>query len=99
MTDQLGEIGFYTLAGHANSPRDLIDEARVAEELGLGSGFVSERFNVKDACTLSGALGAVTEVPAGQRCEPQFRAAAGCTGRCQPAKTSDRRARSTFRIQ
>jgi probable F420-dependent oxidoreductase len=61
MVMALGELGYYTLAGHSDSPRDLIDEARTAEALGLGAGFVSERFNVKDACTLSGALGAVTE--------------------------------------
>lgn len=58
---QLCELGFYSLAGHSNSPRDLVDEARVAEQIGLGSAFVSERFNVKDAAVLSGALGSVTE--------------------------------------
>ncbi|MCU1484737.1 MAG: Luciferase-like monooxygenase [Actinomycetia bacterium] len=58
---QLNELGFYTLAGHSDSPRDAVHEARQAEELGLGSAFVSERFNVKDACALSGAVGAVTE--------------------------------------
>ena len=60
-TDQLTELGFYTLAGHSDSPRDAVTEARRGEELGLGSAFVSERFNLKDACTLSGAVGAVTE--------------------------------------
>ena len=59
--DQLTELGFYTLAGHSDSPRDLVDEVREAEELGLGSAFVSERFNVKDAADLSGAAGAVSE--------------------------------------
>jgi len=58
--EQLCELGFYTLAGHSNSPRDLIGEITVAEELGLGSAFVSERFNVKDAAVLSGAAGAVS---------------------------------------
>jgi 5,10-methylenetetrahydromethanopterin reductase len=58
---QLNELGFYTLAGHSDSPRDAVHEARRAEELGIGAAFVSERFNVKDACTLSGAVGAVTE--------------------------------------
>lgn len=55
------ELGFYTLAGHSDSPRDLVDEVRRAEELGLGAAFVSERFNVKDAAVLSGAAGAVSE--------------------------------------
>jgi 5,10-methylenetetrahydromethanopterin reductase len=58
--EQLTELGFYTLAGHSNSPRDLVDEVRVAEALGLGSAFVSERFNLKDAAVLSGAVGALS---------------------------------------
>jgi 5,10-methylenetetrahydromethanopterin reductase len=60
-TSQLCELGFYTLAGHSASPRDLIDEVRHAERLGLGSAFVSERFNAKDASTLCGAAAAVSE--------------------------------------
>jgi len=58
--DQRTELGFYTLAGHSSSPRDLVDEVRTAEALGLGSAFISERFNLKDACTLAGAAGAVS---------------------------------------
>jgi 5,10-methylenetetrahydromethanopterin reductase len=58
---QLNELGFYTLAGHSDSPRDAVHEARRGEELGLGAAFISERFNVKDAAVLSGAVGAVTE--------------------------------------
>jgi probable F420-dependent oxidoreductase len=56
----LGNLGFYTLAGAPRSPRDLIDEVREAEALGLGWCFISERFNVKEAATLSGAAGAVS---------------------------------------
>jgi probable F420-dependent oxidoreductase len=56
----LPELGFYTLAGAPKSPRDLIGECTTAEELGLGTGFISERFNIKEAATLSGAAGAVT---------------------------------------
>ena len=59
--DQLNELGFYTLAGHSDAPRDLVDEVRHAERIGLGSAFISERFNLKDAATLSGAAGAVSE--------------------------------------
>ncbi|MCB1262342.1 MAG: LLM class flavin-dependent oxidoreductase, partial [Acidimicrobiales bacterium] len=44
-----------------DSPRDCIDQARDAEAIGLGSAFISERFNVKDAGVLSGAIGAATE--------------------------------------
>jgi 5,10-methylenetetrahydromethanopterin reductase len=58
---QLNELGFYTLAGHSDTPSDLIGEVRRAEELGLGAAFVSERFNLKDASTLCGAAGAVSE--------------------------------------
>src|SRR3954452_19595752 len=59
--EQLNELGFYTLAGHSNSPRDLVTEVRRAEELGIGSAFISKRFNLKDAPTLSGAAAAVSE--------------------------------------
>jgi 5,10-methylenetetrahydromethanopterin reductase len=59
--DLLTELGFYTLAGHSDSPRDLVDEVRLAEELGLGAAFISERFNLKDAPTLCGAAAAVSE--------------------------------------
>lgn len=54
------ELGFYTLAGAPKSPRDLIDEVHQAERLGLGAAFISERYNIKEACTLSGAVGAVS---------------------------------------
>ncbi|MBA2955841.1 TIGR03857 family LLM class F420-dependent oxidoreductase [Nocardioides sp. MAH-18] len=55
------ELGCYGLAGHAPSPRDLVDEVRLAERLGIGSVFLSERFNVKDAAVLAGAAGAASE--------------------------------------
>jgi len=56
----MNELGFYTLAGAARSPRDLVAEVQQGEALGLGSVFISERFNVKEAATLSGAVGAVS---------------------------------------
>ncbi|MFO7590147.1 MAG: TIGR03857 family LLM class F420-dependent oxidoreductase [Acidimicrobiia bacterium] len=55
------ELGFYLLAGAPDSPRDLIAEAREGEVMGLGTAFISERFNIKESATLSGAAGAVTE--------------------------------------
>lgn len=55
------ELGFYTLAGAPNSPKELIGEIREAEALGIGAAFISERFNIKEAATLSGAAGAVSE--------------------------------------
>ena len=41
--------------------RGRVDEVREAERLGLGAVFISERFTVKEAVTLSGAAGAVSE--------------------------------------
>jgi probable F420-dependent oxidoreductase len=61
MTERLVELGCYGLAGHVESPRALLDEVRDAERLGLGSVFLSERFNVKEVASLSGAAGAVSE--------------------------------------
>lgn len=57
----LDELGFYTLAGAPQSPRELVDEVREGEAMGLGTVFISERWNIKEACTLSGAAGAVSE--------------------------------------
>jgi probable F420-dependent oxidoreductase len=61
MDAPLEELGFYTLPGAPKSPRDLIDEVVEGEALGLGTVFISERFNIKEAATLSGAVGAVSE--------------------------------------
>ncbi len=55
------ELGFYTLAGAPDSPRDILREVRDGEAMGLGAAFISERFNVKEAATLSGAAAAVSE--------------------------------------
>ena len=60
MLQQFPELGFYALAGHAESSRDLIDEVRSGEKLGFGTAFISERYNRKEAATLSGAAAAVT---------------------------------------
>ena len=60
MAAPLTELGFYTLAGAPDSPRELIAEVAQAEELGLGSVFISERFDLKEAATISGAVGAVS---------------------------------------
>ena len=54
-------LGFYTLGGHVESPRAMLDELALAEKMGLGQAFISERLNVKEACALSGAAGAVTD--------------------------------------
>lgn len=60
MTEPMNELAFYTLAGAPESPRDLIEEVQMAEEMGIGACFISERFNIKEAATLSGAVGAVS---------------------------------------
>jgi probable F420-dependent oxidoreductase len=57
----LDELGFYTLAGQPETSRDLLAEVRDGEALGLGTAFISERFNKKEAATLSGAAAAVSE--------------------------------------
>jgi probable F420-dependent oxidoreductase len=57
----LEELGFYTLAGQPDSSRDLVAEVVEGEALGLGTAFISERYNKKEAAVLSGAAGAVSE--------------------------------------
>jgi probable F420-dependent oxidoreductase len=59
--ERMVELGCYGLAGHVDDPRVLLDEVRDAERIGIGSVFLSERFNVKEAATLTGAAGAVSE--------------------------------------
>ena len=58
---QLPELGFYGLPGAPKSPADLLPQCRDGEAMGLGSVFLSERFNIKEVVTLCGAAGAVTE--------------------------------------
>jgi probable F420-dependent oxidoreductase len=54
------ELGIYLLPGHTDSPADVIPEVQAAEALGLGSAWVSERFDVKEVGALCGAAAAVT---------------------------------------
>ncbi|WP_297491744.1 TIGR03857 family LLM class F420-dependent oxidoreductase [Acidocella sp.] len=61
MTGMLPELGYYTLAGHSSSPRDLVAEVRQAEITGIGATFISERFSTKDAAVVCGALGGLSE--------------------------------------
>lgn len=60
MSEQLNELGYYAVTRHPADAKVLIPEARAAEELGLGSCHVGERFTVKDAAVLSGALAGCT---------------------------------------
>ncbi len=57
----LDGLGCYLLGGQPASAREIITEAAEAEALGLEVAFISERYNRKEAVTLSGAAGAVTE--------------------------------------
>ena len=59
--EQLNELAFYGLPGAPKSPVELLPQCRDGEAQGLGSVFLSERFNIKEVVTLSGAAGAVTE--------------------------------------
>ena len=54
------ELGIYLLPGHTEAPADLLREVREAEALGLGSAWISERFDVKEMGALAGAAAAVT---------------------------------------
>ncbi len=54
------ELSCYLLPGHTTTPADAIAEARLAEELGLGKVWLSERFDVKDAGVICAAALAVT---------------------------------------
>ena len=54
---QLNELGFYTLAGAPRSAADALGEVDDAEALGLGAAFISERYTIKEAVTISGAVG------------------------------------------
>ena len=50
----LDELGYYLLAGAGGEgPATLMDEARRGEELGFGTAFISERWNVKEAASLT----------------------------------------------
>lgn len=57
----LGELGCYLLAGQPRSARDIVTEVRDAESLGLGTAFISERYNKKEAAVLCGAAAAASE--------------------------------------
>ena len=62
MTERiLDELGCYILPGQPRSSRELVAETVEAEDLGLGTAFISERYNRKEAATLCGAVGALSE--------------------------------------
>ena len=52
------DLGIYVLPGRSPSPATGIGEALAAEAAGLGSVYVIERLDVKDAAVLCGAIAA-----------------------------------------
>lgn len=61
MAIRFPELGTYLLPGHTDRPADIYDEVRQAEALGLGSAWISERFDVKEVGALCGAAFAATQ--------------------------------------
>jgi probable F420-dependent oxidoreductase len=55
------EIGCYLLAGQPASSRAIVEETRIADELGIGAAFISERYNLKEVGVLAGAAGAASD--------------------------------------
>ena len=81
------ELGFYTLAGAPNSPRDMLRELADAEAMGLGTAFISERFNIKEAGALTGAAVAVTNsinIITAATNDDKFRVIAELVGQWEP---------------
>ena len=58
---ETARLGAYILPGRVSDPRPAIDQARAAEEVGLGSVWISERWGAKDLGVLAGAVGQATE--------------------------------------
>ncbi|MFK7914720.1 MAG: LLM class flavin-dependent oxidoreductase, partial [Pseudomonadales bacterium] len=54
------ELGFYGLPGHTRSPRDVLQQVRDAEQLGIGNVMISERADYKEIASICGAVAAVT---------------------------------------
>ena len=57
----LDHLGCYVLPGGVPDPRPGLQQARVAEDLGFGTAWISERYDTKDLPALAGAIGQVTE--------------------------------------
>jgi 5,10-methylenetetrahydromethanopterin reductase len=56
VTEQLNELAYYAVTHHPADARKIFPEATDAEALGLGSCMISERFTVKEAGALAGAV-------------------------------------------
>jgi 5,10-methylenetetrahydromethanopterin reductase len=49
-------LGCYVLPGGVSDPRPIVDQARRAEEAGLGTAWIGERYDTKDLPSVAGAL-------------------------------------------
>ncbi len=54
-------LGCYVLPGGVTDPRQGLEQARHAEELGLGCVWIGERYDTKDLPSLAAAIGQVTD--------------------------------------
>ena len=54
-------LGCYVLPGGVTDPPVGLEQARAAEQLGLGTVWIGERYDTKDLPSLAGAIGQVTE--------------------------------------
>ncbi len=57
----LDHLGCYVLPGGVPDPRPALQQAKIAEDLGFGTAWISERYDTKDLPSLAGAVGQVTE--------------------------------------
>jgi alkanesulfonate monooxygenase SsuD/methylene tetrahydromethanopterin reductase-like flavin-dependent oxidoreductase (luciferase family) len=57
----LDELACDLLAGQPQSARDIVEEVKDPEAIGLGTAFISERYKRKEAAVLCEAAGAATE--------------------------------------
>ncbi|MET0546400.1 MAG: TIGR03857 family LLM class F420-dependent oxidoreductase [Caulobacterales bacterium] len=58
--NRFAELGYYTAPGHVHNAKDVGEEVRVGDALGLGSVWISERLNTKEAGVLCGLAAANT---------------------------------------
>ena len=70
------ELSCYLLPGHTQTPADAITEAQQAEQLGLGTVWLSERFDVKDAGVICSAALSTTKTVV---CIPPHNILNGCS--------------------
>ncbi|MFK7894723.1 MAG: TIGR03857 family LLM class F420-dependent oxidoreductase [Myxococcota bacterium] len=59
-SQEFPELGVYTLPGRVNDPERILEEAPLAEKLGLGSIWPAERYDFKNVEVLCGAAAACT---------------------------------------